>query len=97
MRPRFANRGSRGVFGRFDLERPASMRPRFANRGSTDRGHVQNARSAASMRPRFANRGSAPSPSSGSGRACGFNEAPIRESGKSIKSRDYMRAESLLQ
>ena len=66
-----------GAFGRV-----ASMRPRFANRGSSQCNLDPGIRPKASMRPRFANRGSDPlSPRTRAHRR-GFNEAPIRESGK---------------
>ena len=61
----------------------ASMRPRFMNRGSMDARREGMGRSGASMRPRFMNRGSGQFLPSGYHPRCGFNEAPIHESGKS--------------
>ena len=58
------------------------MRPRFANRGS-DLAEVEVGLAlAASMRPRFANRGSLTCRNAAGTERKGFNEAPIRESGK---------------
>ena len=68
------------------------MRPRFANRGSNGSTGDGEGGLPASMRPRFANRGSAPFSSFRRGSRRRFNEAPIRESGKSLpwaKQRGY--------
>ena len=92
MRPRFANRGSEAARGPAPGRRRASMRPRFANRGSDRRNARVDDLGIASMRPRFANRGSAARAvpvRPGVGR---FNEAPIRESGKStVRPRILLR------
>ena len=82
MRPRFANRGSGGVIAGSEGRGRASMRPRFANRGSADEPCAYATLGHASMRPRFANRGSLGERPTGSEGIRGFNEAPIRESGK---------------
>ena len=58
------------------------MRPRFANRGSEEDEDADDTPRPASMRPRFANRGSAKVGRSLGADGIGFNEAPIRESGK---------------
>ena len=58
------------------------MRPRFANRGSSVDSGIVDLPAIASMRPRFANRGSGSDSQEVPGQASGFNEAPIRESGK---------------
>ena len=84
MRPRFANRGSVDRFRAAVLLCVlASMRPRFANRGSTAWQALIHPSHAASMRPRFANRGSPVLTMAAFIDLNRFNEAPIRESGKS--------------
>ena len=66
----------------------ASMRPRFMNRGSASVNAGEAAYSRASMRPRFMNRGSLVQLRAESElEACGFNEAPIHESGKCVARR----------
>ena len=83
MRPRFANRGSRLAVPNGLRIVVTSMRPRFANRGSQVSPALHSPALLTSMRPRFANRGSAPCPTTSSTATTYFNEAPIRESGKS--------------
>ena len=65
----------------------ASMRPRFMNRGSDGRRNRAEHPRAASMRPRFMNRGSSFDDDEVAPGMSGFNEAPIHESGKSIRLR----------
>ena len=91
MRPRFMNRGSRAERreGCGCAIAQASMRPRFMNRGSRDLRTMAKSpgKPSASMRPRFMNRGS----HLGVWAAIAlrrFNEAPIHESGKSLRSHE---------
>ena len=86
MRPRFANRGSGSRIPERGVSRRASMRPRFANRGSPGKPPSTWPPNRASMRPRFANRGSVAGVDPLDLHVTGFNEAPIRESGKSGSS-----------
>ena len=63
----------------------ASMRPRFMNRGSARLVALAGQASLASMRPRFMNRGSSLIRSCRNPVQPRFNEAPIHESGKSLR------------
>ena len=67
----------------------ASMRPRFANRGSQVDLPFRPFDVIASMRPRFANRGSPLTKAERRSELLCFNEAPIRESGKSQTAGSY--------
>ena len=55
------------------------------NRGSNKIKHHMDGIFEASMRPRFMNRGSPDPVAAPSGRQSRFNEAPIHESGKSLR------------
>ena len=84
------NRGSREI--RFQSPDPvvdASMRPRFMNRGSILIADQLAVMQLASMRPRFMNRGSTSGGLNETGRTHSFNEAPIHESGKFIRSGSF--------
>ena len=85
MRPRFANRGSLTRIRSVSASSDASMRPRFANRGSgkrcAQRDRLRALQGGPDSRIGEVERSRRIAPIYG-----GFNEAPIRESGKSDRA-----------
>ena len=67
------------------------------NRGSTPSESPPDSLDSPSMRPRFMNRGSGHRVRSLHALACPFNEAPIHESGKSMRERSGYVTDWLLQ